>query len=132
MALAFEVEPQDLQIMLTLNNSDHDTADTKGFWRVDQGQPSELRQTYLTMLAFSDLHRRVSNAGGNPSEGTREFLAQNMGEGWIVPELVDFAADSKSDTGGVKAVATRLGPRFMDWQLAESQHPHFGNLVNHL
>jgi len=131
MALAFEVEPQDLQIMLTSNNSGHDTADTKGFWRVDQGQPSELRQTYLTMLAFSDLHRRVSNAGGNPSEGTRDFLTQNMGEGWSVPELVDVAADSKSEAGGMKAVATRLGARFMDWQLAESQHTHIGNFVDH-
>ena len=121
-AIAFGVEPDDFQDILSLGNSDLALYDSKGFWRVDQGKPPELRQTRLTMTAFGDLCRRIRNQRGKVGEGTSDFLDQNDGEGWLVPETVCLADYNLGNTAGARdhnVVAKRLGPRFHDWQLIQ-------------
>lgn len=84
----------------------------KGFWRVDKDKDPELRHTVLSLIAFHDLQRNGLNA----------FLAQNNGEGWLIPEtlrLADYGLGHDDRAEEYQSVASRLGPRFYDWQLGE-------------
>jgi hypothetical protein len=89
------------------------TLDPKGFWRVDQTEPPELRHTVLALKAFSDLKKM----------GLEKFCALNGGDGWMIPETLTYAVRSDGtvefDTpdGITVPVRERLGPRFLDWQL---------------
>jgi hypothetical protein len=85
--------------------------DPKGFWRVDKEKDPELRHTVLAQVAFADLQKM----------GLEAFLSQNNGEGWMLPETLRLA-DYGLGQGDYRAsqpqpVASRLGPRFYDWQL---------------
>ena len=63
----------------------------------------ELRHTVLTLVAFHDLESKIDAAGGDSERGIEAFLAQNHGEGWMLPEtlrLADYGLghDERADT----------------------------------
>ena len=95
----------------------------KGFWRVDRNRAPELRQTVLTLVAFHELEAEVKKAGLDREKGIKAFLVQNEGEGWMLPEtlrLADYGLGHDDRARRPQPVASRLGPRFFDWQLAQS------------
>ncbi len=110
----------------------------KGFWRLDAGVDPELRHTVLTLVAFKELESRVHQVGSR-ADGCRQFFDQNRGEGWMLPEtlrLADYGLGHDDRAQSHQPVATRLGPRFYDWQLAQPQeesrrecHLHARNLL---
>lgn len=84
----------------------------KGFWRIDKDKDPELRHTILSLIAFHDLQEK----------GLDAFLAQNNGEGWMIPEqlrLADYGLGHDDRAQEYQPVASLLGPRFYDWQLNE-------------
>lgn len=115
------------------------TLDPKGFWRIDRDRDPELRHTVLTLTVFRDLESRIAAANGDRDRGIREFLAQNDGEGWLLPEtlrLADYGLGHDDRAEHHQPVAGRLGPRFYDWQLVQSAeearrecHLHARNLL---
>ena len=110
-----------------------------GFWRVDRDKDPELRHTVLTLIAFHDLEAKIEAAGGDREQGIEDFLAQNDGEGWMLPEtlrLADYGLGHDERAQHPQPVASRLGPRFYDRQLARSAdesrrecHLHARNLL---
>jgi hypothetical protein len=95
-----------------------DPADPKGFWRVDQEKPLELRHTTLALAAFRDLKEMgldtfcsLPDPDGLP------------GCGWQIPETLTFAVrdggmiDFGAKDGTTFTVRERLGPGFQPWQL---------------
>jgi hypothetical protein len=115
------------------------TLDPKGFWRVDKDKDPELRHTVLTLVAFHDLEEKIRVCGGDREKGIEAFLTQNDGEGWMLPETVrlsDYSLGHDERAKEQQPVAGRLGPRFYDWQLAQSPeeswrecHLHARNLL---
>ena len=113
--------------------------DARGFWRVDRDKDPELRHTVLTLVAFHDLESKIQEAAGDREKGIEAFLAQNHGEGWMLPEtlrLSDYGLGHDDRAGHLQPVAGRLGPRFYDWQLVQSVdeswrecHLHARNLL---
>ena len=111
----------------------------KGFWRVDKDKDPELRHTVLTLVAFYDLEEKISACGGDREKGIEVFLNQNDGEGWMLPEtlrLADYGLGHDERAKEYQPVASRLGPRFYDWQLAQGPeeswrecHLHARNLL---
>ena len=86
--------------------------DPKGFWRVDKEKDPELRQTALSLIAFHDLQE----------QGLEGFLNQNDGKGWMIPEalrLADYGLGHDARAREHQQVASRLGPRFYEWQVNE-------------
>ena len=86
--------------------------DQKAFWRVDKAFAPELRQTVLTLAAYQNLK----------GKGLDEFLNQNNGEGWMLPEtlrLADYGLGHDDRAKEHQPVASVLGPRFYDWQLEQ-------------
>jgi len=125
-----------LQALHLRTGSDHNP---KGFWRVDKEKDPELRQTVLTLVAFHDLEQKIRECGGDREKGIEAFLNQNNGEGWMLPEtlhLADYGLGHDDRAKQHQPVASRLGPRFYDWQLAQSPeeswrecHLHARNLL---
>ena len=115
------------------------TLDPRGFWRLDRDKDPELRHTVLTLVAFHDLESKIHEAGGNREKGIESFLIQNHGEGWMLPEtlcLADYGLGHDERARHAQPVASRLGPRFYDWQLVQSAeessrecHLHARNLL---
>jgi hypothetical protein len=113
--------------------------DSLGFWRVDKDKDPELRRTVLTLVAFHDLEEKIRACGGDREKGIEAFLNQNDGEGWMLPEtlrLADYGLGHDERAKEHQPVASRLGPRFYDWQLAQSPeeswrecHLHVRNLL---
>ena len=111
----------------------------KGFWRVDRDKDPELRLTVLTLVALQDLEAKIREASGNREKGIEAFLNQNHGEGWLLPEtlrLADYDLGHDDRTRHPQPVASRLGPRFFDWQLTQTpdesrreSHLHARNLL---
>ena len=111
----------------------------KGFWRIDKDKDPELRHTVLTLVAFRDLESKIQAAGGDREKGVEAFLSQNHGEGWMLPEslcLSDYGLGHDERARHPQPVASRLGPRFYDWQLVQSAdeswrecHLHARNLL---
>ena len=97
----------------------------KGFWRINKNQPPELRQTVLALVAFfhlkaSEKHTAIDD---DDDSSIQTFLAQNHGEGWLLPEtlrLADYGLGHDERAKQPQPVASRLGPRFYDWQLSQS------------
>jgi hypothetical protein len=90
----------------------NNTDDTKGFWRIDKNKPLEIRRTTLTLAAYKDLL----------TLGINKFIIQNKGEGWYIPTQLGI----KQLEGGLIEinssieqydVVSKLGPRFLSWQL---------------
>jgi hypothetical protein len=116
-----------------------DAFNPKGFWRVDKEKDPELRHTVLTLIAFHDLEEKIRACGGDRDKGIEAFLNQNNGEGWMLPEtlrLADYGLGHDERAKEHQPVAGRLGPRFYDWQLAQSAeeswkecHLHARNLL---
>jgi hypothetical protein len=110
-----------------------------GLWRVDKDKAPELRHTVLTLVAFHDLEAYVRTCGGDRDAGIEAFLSQNYGEGWMLPEtlrLADYGLGHDERALHPQPVASRLGPRFYDWQLAQAAeeswrecHLHARNLL---
>lgn len=113
--------------------------DPKGFWRVDKERDPELRHTVLTLVALHDLEASIREQGGDREKGIAAFCAQNGGEGWMLPEtlcLADYGLGHDDRANRRQPVASRLGPRFYDWQLAQDPeepwrecHLHARNLL---
>ena len=102
-----------------------DTAsfNVKGFWRVDKDKDPELRHTVLALIAFADLEERIRAASGDREGGIEAFLNQNDGDGWTLPEtirLADYGLGRDERAKHPQPVASRLGARFYDWQLAQT------------
>jgi hypothetical protein len=101
--------------------------------------PPELRHTVLTLIAFHDLEAKIREHGGDRDAGIAAFLAQNDGEGWLLPEtlrLADYGLGHDERAQHHQPVASRLGPRFYDWQLTQTAeeswrecHLHARNLL---
>ena len=90
----------------------HGDIEAKGFWRVDKNLEPELRHTILSYVALCDLEEN----------GLDKFLTQNEGEGWMIPEtlrLADYGLGHNDRSRDHQPVASRVGPRFYDWQLNE-------------
>ena len=78
-------------------------------------------------------------ASGDHEKGVEAFLSQNHGEGWMLPEalrLADYGLGHDQGARHSQPVASRLGPRFYDWQLVQSAgessrecHLHARNLL---
>jgi len=84
--------------------------DPKGFWRVDKEKDPELRHTVLSLIAFHDLKRL----------GLETFLNLNDGEGWMLPDtltLADYGLGHSDRAKQPQPVASRLGERYLPWQL---------------
>ena len=141
-AAIMDLSTSDLRHMLA--ECDHPRNDTggkqpKGFWRVDRDKDPELRHTVLTLIAFQDLQAKIEAAGGDRERGIDAFLSQNDGEGWMLPEtvrLADYGLGHDERARHAQPVASRLGPRFYDWQLVQSAeesrrecHLHARNLL---
>ena len=133
----------DLPVSDTMSGvSDRVTFDMRGFWRIDRQHPPELRHTVLTLIAFHDLEQKIQQAGGAQTQGINAFLTQNNGEGWLLPEtlcLADYGLGHDDRAKQPQPVASRLGPRFYDWQLTQTTeeshrecHLHARNLMGKL
>lgn len=115
------------------------TLSPKGFWRVDKGKHAEHRYTVLTLIAFHDLMRHIEVCGGDRDKGIESFLNQNDGEGWMLPEtlrLADYDLGHDDRAKEHQPVRAHFGPRFYDWQLAQTPeaswrecHLHARNLL---
>lgn len=111
----------------------------KGFWRIDKSEDPELRHPILTLIAFHDLETKIRECGGDREKGIETFLNQNGGEGWMLPEtvrLADYGLGHDDRAMKHQPVASRLGPRSYDWQLAQTPeeswrecHLHARNLL---
>ena len=127
-----------------LSDCDHPLRDLTGlpptgFWRVDKNKEPELRHTILALVSFFDLQSKIDAADGNQNAGIEAFLNQNSGEGWVLPEtlcLADYGLGHDDRAKHPQPVASRLGPRFYDWQLVQSAdeswrecHLHARNLL---
>jgi len=90
-------------------------------------------------VAFHDLEQKIRAAGGDREKGIEAFLNQNDGEGWMLPEtlcLADYGLGHDERAKQPQPVASRLGPRFYDWQLVQTAeeswaecHRHARNLL---
>ena len=120
-------------------SSHQNRLDARGFWRVDRDKPPEVRHTVLTQIAFADLQRHINAAAGDVKAGIQTFMDQNQGDGWLLPEalrLADYDLGHDDRAKKHQPVATELGPRFYDWQLAQppdeawaETHLHARNLL---
>jgi hypothetical protein len=89
--------------------------------------------------AFHDPEQKIRECGGDTEMGIEAFLRQNMGMGWMLPEtlcLADYDLGRDDRAKHPQPVASRLGPRFYDWQLAQNAeeswrecHLHAQNLL---
>jgi hypothetical protein len=108
--------------------------DPKGFWRIDKEQDPELRHPVLALVAFDDLQKLIDEHGGDSDQGIAAFLAQNDGEGWKLPEtlrLADYGLGHDDRAQHPQPVASRLGPRFLDWQLAQTPEESWAECERH-
>jgi hypothetical protein len=107
--------------------------DPKGFWRVDSDKPPELRHSVLTLIAFSELQRFARNAHDLTS-AINEWLDQNDGEGWMLPEtirLADYGLGHDDRAKQPQPVRSRLGERFYPWQLKQSVEESWAECERH-
>ncbi len=111
----------------------------KSFWRIDKDKHPEHRLTVLSLIAFHDLQEKIASCGGDVEKGIEAFCNQNDGEGWMLPEtlrLADYGLGHDERAKEHQPVREYFGPRFYDWQLAQSPeeswrecHLHARNLL---
>ncbi len=111
----------------------------KGFWRIDKDKDPEHRLTVLSLVAFHDLQAKIAACNGDVSNGIEVFCNQNDGEGWMLPEtlrLADYGLGHDDRARNHQPVRECFGPRFYDWQLAQTTeeswkecHLHARNLL---
>jgi hypothetical protein len=100
------------------------TLDPKGFWRVDKEKDPELRHTVLSLIAFHDLKRL----------GLEAFLNLNDGEGWMLPDtltLADYGLGHDDRALQPQPVASRLGDRYLPWQLEKTPEQSWEECERH-
>ncbi len=135
-----------------LKDCDHPTAnlsdkafcrqlDPKGFWRVDKTEDPELRHTVLSLAAFDDLQAAIAGAGGDRDAGIQAFCNQHGGDGWMLPETLCLADLGLTRTVNVgvydnraktpQPVRSRMGERFLDWQLAQTPEESWAECERH-
>lgn len=135
-----------------LKDCDHPTArttekafcrqlDPKGFWRVDKTTDPELRHTVLSLAAFDDLQTAIAAADGDRDAGIQAFCDQHEGDGWMLPETLcikdlGLTRTVDVDTYDARArtpqpVRSRMGPRFLDWQLAQTPEESWAECERH-
>ncbi|WP_168565186.1 Eco57I restriction-modification methylase domain-containing protein [Crateriforma spongiae] len=112
--------------------------DPKGFWRIDKTKTPELRFSILSQIAFRDLMQCIVDAN-DEILGINEFINQNDGEGWQLPEtlrLADYGLGHDDRAKEHQPVRECFGPRFYDWQLTQTPeeswaecHLHARNLL---
>ncbi len=110
------------------------TLDPKGFWRVDKGKPPELRHTVLSLVAFDDLQALIEAHAGDRDAGIKAFCDQNDGEGWMLPKtlrLADYGLGHDERAQEHQPVASALGPRFLDWQYAQTPDESWAECEQH-
>ena len=115
--------------------------DPKGFWRVDKTEDPELRHTVLSLAAFDDLQRSITAAGGDRDAGIQAFCDQHEGDGWMLPETLCLAdlgitrtvnPDDYDDRARTpQPVRSRMGERFLDWQLAQTPEESWAECERH-
>lgn len=108
--------------------------DPKGFWRVDKDDDPELRHSVLTLVAFDVLEQLITEHHGDRDAGISAFALLNGGEGWMLPEtlrLADYALGHDQRALVPCSVANRLGPRFFDWQLAQTPGERWADCERH-
>jgi len=115
--------------------------DAKGFWRVDKAEDPELRHTVLSLAAFDDLQAAITTAGGDRDAGIQAFCDQHDGDGWMLPEtlcLTDLGLTRTVNVGDYDArartpqpVRSRMGERFLDWQLAQTPDESWAECERH-
>jgi hypothetical protein len=65
----------------------------------------------------------IRACSGDREKGIEFFISQNDGAGWTIPEtlcLADYGLGRDERAKEAQPVASRLGPRFYDWQLAQN------------
>lgn len=115
--------------------------DPKGFWRVDKTADPELRHTVLSLAAFDDLQAAITAAGGDRDAGIQDFCDQHDGDGWMLPEtlcLADLGLTRTVDVGAhddragtPQPVRSRMGERFLEWQLAQTPDESWAECERH-
>ena len=115
--------------------------DPKGFWRVDKTEDPELRHTVLSLAAFDDLQTAIADASGDRDAGIAAFCDQLDGDGWMLPEtlcLADLGLTRTVDAGAYddrartpQPVRSRMGERFLDWQLAQTPEESWAECERH-
>lgn len=106
-----------------LDKTTNTALNIKGFWRVDKDKHPEHRLTILSIVAFQDLQDHIASCNGDVNEGIESFCNQNNGEGWMLPEtlcLADYGLGHDDRAKEHQLVRECFGPRFYDWQLAQS------------
>ena len=141
-AMLYGLEPHDVDWIFklcdlsedTLRSNDYTrTLPPKGFWRTQRTQSPIERVTVLTQIAFKDCWAM----GRNPNDRITNFLNQNNGEGWQLPESIDLGDYGLGDgSGGRVEVRSRFGARYFSWQESQSVeeswrecHLHARNLL---
>ncbi len=114
--------------------------DAKGFWRVHKAQDPELRHTVLSLAAFDDLQTMIDGTGDRDA-GIQAFCDQNDGDGWMLPETLCLADLGLARTVDVdqyderarspQPVRSRMGERFLDWQLAQTPEESWAECERH-
>ena len=110
------------------------TLDAKGFWRVDKAEDPELRHPVLTLVAFDALETLILEHGGDRDAGIAAFCSLNDGEGWMLPDtlrLADHGLAHDERAEEAQPVASRFGPRFLDWQLAQTLEESWAECERH-
>jgi hypothetical protein len=98
--------------------------DTKGFWRYQKSSYPEHRLSVLSQVALDELCKM----------GFDNFLAQNDGEGWMLPEslrLSDYDLGHDDRAEEAQPVTAALGPRFYPWQLEQSVEESWKECARH-
>ena len=108
--------------------------DPKAFWRIDKTEHPEVRQSVLTLVAFDALETLITEQGGDCEAGIAAFAALNGGEGWMLPEtlrLADHGLGHDERAQQAQPVGSRLGPRFLDWQSAQTPEESWAECERH-
>lgn len=130
-AIALQLNARDLKDILRDCDHPSDEISRKakhslsptGFWRINKEKHPEHRHTVLTLIAFHDLQEKIAACGGDVEKGIEAFCAQNDGEGWMLPEtlrLSDYGLGHDDRAKEHQPVRSCFGPRFYDWQLAQT------------
>ena len=130
--LGLGLNHEDLRDILSSCDRSDPAGDVKGFWRVDKVKPAELRQTVLTIVAFSELQSRLNDLGD--AECVQDAILTSYHEEWLPPEklrLTDYELGDDERATKPQLVAPRLGPRFLDWQLVQSTEESWGECHVH-
>ncbi|MFA5312227.1 MAG: hypothetical protein WC375_02775 [Methanomassiliicoccales archaeon] len=90
-----------------------DENNPKGFYRIDKNKDVQIKTQTLILCAYNQL---IEN-------GIESFIELNDGDGWTIPDSIRFSInnnriiDFNDVCGHDYEVASRLGPRFLPWQL---------------